>query len=193
LWPDYSAADSFEETNSLAEGLVMRRRKAIRKIAGKTQRRQSHHRHEARLRGFAAINRVKRGKSKSLSAAARAEGTTLRTIEKRLPAAVYRDAKGRIRVKAGDPYSEWVEIMTDLGPLNAKARGSRQRELAGRHRAVWMKVLRRDLPPSALEEFRGKTVGGHELLSDSDRLFTLAKGGELDQLDVLYVSPETHG
>lgn len=171
----------------------MRRRNTIRRAVRKRKAWRSRRRQEARLRGFAAINRVKRGKSKSLSAAAHAEGTTLRTIEKRLPAAVYRDAKGRIRVKAGDPYSEWVEIMTDLGPLIAKARGSRQRELAGRHRAVWMKVLRRELPPTALEEFRGKTVGGHELLSDSDRLFTLAKGGELDQLDVLYVSPETHG
>jgi hypothetical protein len=54
-------------------------------------------------------------------------------------------------------------------------------------------VLRRDLPASALEEFRGKTVGGHVLISDPDLLFTLAKGGELEQLDALYVSPETRG
>jgi hypothetical protein len=47
--------------------------------------------------------------------------------------------------------------------------------------------------PSILQQFRGKKVGGHELISDADRLFTLVEGGELDQLDALYVSPETRG
>jgi hypothetical protein len=147
---------------------------------------------EARRRAFAAINRVRRGKSKSLSSAARVEGTTVRTIKRLLPAALLLHRPGgRIHVKAGDPYSARVEILTDLGPLDAKARGSRQRDLAGRHRSVYLGVLRGDLQPSALEEFRGKTVGGHELLTDSNRLFILAEGGVLDQLDALYVSPET--
>lgn len=170
----------------------MRRRKPTSRAPRKTGARITHRRQKSRLRGFAAINRVRRGKSKSLSAAARAEGTTVRTIKRLLPAALVKRRRGRrIRVKASDPYSEQVEILTDLGPLVAKARGSRERELAGRHRAVWIKVLRGELPPSALEEFRGKRVGGHELISDSGQLFILAKESELDQLDELYVSPET--
>ena len=157
-------------------------------------RRLSLRQQEAKLRGFAAINRVRRRKSKTLSAAARAEGTTVKTIRQLLPAAVTQERPGgRIRVKAGDPYSERVQILTDVGAFDVNARGSRQRELAGRHRAVWMKVLPGDLPPSALEEFRGKKVGGRDLLSDPDRLFILAEAGVLNQLDALYVSPETRG
>lgn len=148
---------------------------------------------EARVRGFAAINRVRRGESKTLSAAARAERTTVRSIRKNLPAALMQGGPGRrIRVKAGDPYSTLVGIMTDSGPLDANARGSRQRELAGRHRSVWMKVLGNKLPPSALEQFRGARVGGHELISDPDLLFMLANTGVLDHLDILYVSPDPH-
>jgi hypothetical protein len=148
---------------------------------------------EAKVRGFAAINRVRRGQSKTLSAAARAEHTTVRSIRQHLPAALMQGRPGRrIRVKAGDPYSQLVGIITDSGLLDAKARGSRQRLLAGRHRSVVNKVLEGELPPNALDQFRGVQVGGHELLSDADRLFTLATAGVLSQLDALYVSPETH-
>jgi hypothetical protein len=172
----------------------MPRHKPISRATRKTRARITRRRQKSRLRGFAAINRVRRGKAKSLSAAARAEGTTVRTIGRLLPAAlVKRRRGGRVRVRASDPYSERVEILTDLGPLDVTARGSRERELAGRHRSVYLKVLRGDLPASALDEFRGKTVGGHRLISDPDLLFTLAKGGELEQLDTLYVSLETRG
>lgn len=172
----------------------MTRRRRISRAPRKTKARLTRRRQKARLRGFAAINLVRRGKVESLSAAARAEGTTVKTIRRLLPGALVRQRRrGHISVKASDHYSERVEIVTDLGPLNATAHGSRERELAGRHRSVYVKVLRRELPVSALEEFRGKTVGGHTLISDPDQLFTLAKGGELDQLDALYVSPETRG
>ena len=148
---------------------------------------------EARLRGLAAINRVRRGESKTLSSAARAEGTSLTTIRRLLPSAVLQDRPGgRIRVKASDRYSARVEIMTDLGPLQVTACGSRQRELAGRHRATVMRVLQGKEPVSALEQFRGKTVGGHELISDFDLLSAHAQAGLFDHLDSLYVSPETH-
>lgn len=149
---------------------------------------------EARLRGFAAINRVRKGQSKSLSHAARAEGTTLQTIRQLLPGAVSQEGPGRrIRVKASDRYSARVQITTIQGPLDVTARGSRERELAGRHRAVLIKVQRNDLPPTALEHFRGKTVGGYELLADFEQLSIQAQAGILPQLDSLYVSPDTIG
>ena len=78
--------------------------------------------------------------------------------------------------------------MTDAGALVVTARGSRQRQLAGQHRATYMDVVQNKKPASALEEFRGKKVGGHELLSDYARLAILAKAGVLGQLDTLYVS-----
>ena len=73
----------------------------------------------------------------------------------------------------------------------AAARGSRQRELAGRHRATVLRVLRGKEPASALEQFTDKKVGGHTLISDFNLLSALVQGGGLDQLDILYVSPET--
>ncbi len=147
---------------------------------------------EARVRAFHAINRVRRGESKTLSHAARIEGTTLKTIRRLLPAALLQNRPGgRIRVKAGDPYSQRVEIITDLGPQVVNARRSRERELAGRHRAMVIRVLRGLEPASALDQFRGKKVGGQELISDFDRLLEVAQGDVLGQLDSLYVSPET--
>ena len=172
----------------------MRRRSSSPGTPRKASAPLSPRQQKAKVRGLHAINRVRRGQSKTVSSAARAEGTTVSTIQRLLPAALLQDRPGgRIRVKAGDPYSARVEIITDLGPLEVTAHGSRERELAGRHRAVVMRVLRGQEPASALDQFRGKTVGGHELISDPDRLFTLAERTDLDQLDALYVSPETRG
>jgi len=149
-------------------------------------------RQEARIRALRAIARYKRGDSKTLAAAARAEHTTVPTIQRLLPSAVDQDRPGgRIRVKASDRYSARVEIVTDLGPLVATARGSHQRELAGRHRVTVVRVVQGKEPAAALQQFRGKKVGGHELISDFDLLSVLAQGGGLGQLDSLYVSPET--
>jgi hypothetical protein len=148
----------------------------------------------ARVRGLNAISRVRRGDSKTFSHAARLEGTSVTTARRLLPAAFLHLGPGkRIRVKASDPYSARVEIVTDLGPLEVSARGSRERELAGRHRAAVFHVLRGHQPASILKEFRGKKVGGHKLASDIDRISAIAHGGGLDQLDSLYVSPETRG
>jgi hypothetical protein len=166
----------------------MRRRKA----KPRNKRHQAVRSQKARVRGLNAINRVRSGKSKTLSHAARIEGTTVKTIRRLLPAALLQGRPSRrIRVKAGDSYSARVEIITDLGPLVVNARGSRERELAGRHRAVFIRVLRGREPASVLDQFRGKKVGGHELISDFDRLSIPAGAGVLEHLDSLYVSPET--
>ena len=111
------------------------------------------------------------------------------TMRKVAPDALVQDRPGgRIRVKPTDRYSAEVQVLTREGTLNVTARGSRQRELAGRHRATVIRVLRGSDPASALEQYRGKKVGGHELLSDYERLRMLAKAGVLGQLDTLYVS-----
>jgi len=95
-----------------------------------------------------------------------------------------------IRVKPSDRYAAKVEILErGVGPSVVTARGSRQRDLAGRHRAVYMRVLEDIDPPTALDEFRGKKVGGHELGSDYDELLVFAKAGYLSQHDTLYVLP----
>ena len=84
---------------------------------------------EAKMRGLAAINRVRKGKSKSLSAAAKAEGTTVKAIRELLPGSLRKGVGRRTRVKAGDSYSQRVTIITAEGPLVVMAHGSRERDL----------------------------------------------------------------
>lgn len=149
---------------------------------------------QAKIKALNAINLVRRGKAPTLSAAARAKDTTVESIRRLLPAALFQDRPGgRIQVKASDPYTALVEIITDLGPVDVTARGSRERQLAGQHRATVTRVLRGKEPDSSLKQFLGKTVGGHKLLTSPYRLSILAEAGFQDQLDSLYVSPETRG
>jgi hypothetical protein len=167
-------------------------RPSSRKQAKKADRGASPRQQEVRVRGLAAINRYRRGEAKSVSAAARAERTTVRAIRTLLPEAITQDRPGgRIRVKASDRYSAKVQVLTKEGALSVTARGSRQRELAGRHRATVIRVLRGQESPSALERYRGKKVGGHELISDFALLSSFAQAGIVGQLDSLYVSPDT--
>jgi hypothetical protein len=162
--------------------MAKRKRKITRRINNQAQ---------ARVRAFGALNRVRRGESKSLSSAAHAEGVTVGTIRRLLPSAIIQNRPGGpVLVKASDRYSQRVEILTDRGRLVTTAHGSRERELAGRHRATYTRVLEGKESESALAKFRGKTVGGHRLISDFNRLSILAQAGVLGQLDTLYVSPD---
>jgi hypothetical protein len=142
------------------------------------------------LRVFEALN-LSRRKRISPSAAAKAAGTTLPTLKRLAPDALIQNhSGGPIRIKPSDRYAAKVEILEKgVGPNVVSARGSRQRELAGQHRAVYMRVLRNIDPPSALDQFRGKKVGGHELVADYDELLAFGKAGYLSQLDTLYVLP----
>ena len=159
--------------------------------AGRSRRRLSQLQQDERVRALAAINRYRRGEAGSLSAAARAEGTTVEAIRTWFPNAMTQDDPGgRIGVKPSDRYSARVQILTSEGALTVTARGSHERELAGRHRATVLRVLRGQEPPSALEQYRGRTVGGHELVSDFETLSSLAQADVIGQLGPLYVSPD---
>ncbi len=168
-----------------------RKRRTKTAKSSRSLRQLSPRQQEERVHGLAAINRYRRADAKSLSAAARTEGTTIRAIRTLLPAAIIQDRPGgRIRVTASDRYSAQVQILANEGALTTTARGSRERELAGQHRATVIRVLRGLEPKSALERYRGKTVGGHELVSDYAQLSLLAQAGVVGQLDSLYVSPD---
>ena len=146
---------------------------------------------DEKVKCFGALNRVRRGDAKTISEAARAEGTTIRAIRKLVPKAITQKRPGsRIRVRPTDRYSAKVQILANEGSLTVTARGSRERDLAGQHRAIFMRVLQGLESKSALERYRGKKVGGHELVSDYAQLVTLAKAGIVGQLETLYVSPD---
>jgi hypothetical protein len=144
------------------------------------------------LRVFETLN-LSRRKKMSPSAAAKAAGTTLPTMRRLVPDALVQDHPGGpIRVKRSDRYLANVEILaTGVGPIVVTAHGSRQRGLAGQHRAAYTRVLQGIDLPSILDQFRGKKVGRHELLSSYEELQMLASAGYLSQLDTLYVLPGT--
>jgi hypothetical protein len=113
-------------------------------------------------------------------------------MRKFVPDAITQDRPGgRIHVTKSDRYSAKVEVMTNEGKRVVTARGSRQRELAGQHRATFMRVLQNKELPSALEKYRGRKVGGHELISDYESLRSFAQAGDVGELERLYVSPDT--
>lgn len=146
---------------------------------------------DTRQRVFNALSFYRSGRARSASAAARMADTTLPTMRKSTPGAFAPNRPGaRLRIKPSDRYSAKVQILTGNGAITTTARGSRQRELAGQHRATTMRVLRGLEPKSALERYRGKKVGGHELVSDYRQLVLLANAGVIGQLDPLYASPD---
>ena len=150
--------------------------------------------HEARVRGFAAINGVRKGKYRTLSAGALAEGTTVRSIKRLLPGALLPSRRGKaIRVRASDRYTQLVQILDDSGEVaDVVAHGSKERDLAGLHRAAYLAVLDNKQPSSILRRFRGKRVGGRKLLTDPALLFESAHGGVVDDLSALYVPPDSN-
>ena len=169
-----------------------RRNARKRRQARRSRPRNSRRVGEARIRDFAAINGVRKGKYDSLSVAALAEGTTVQSIKRLLPGALLPSRPGKaIRVRATDRYTQLVQILDSSGQVaQVVAHGSRERELSGQHRATCMGVLDGRLPATALKRFRGKKVGGRKLLTNPERLFALAHGGVVDNLAPLYVSPE---
>jgi hypothetical protein len=164
------------------------------RTAGWKAGRQTLPNHEARMRGFAAINGVRKGKYKSLSAGALAEGTTVQSIKRLLPEALLPSRPGKaIRVRASDRYTQLVEILDNSGEVvQVLAHGSNERNLAGLHRAAYLAVLGNKQPSSILRRFRGKRVGGRKLLTNPERLFELARGGVVDDLSELYVPPDSN-
>ncbi len=172
------------------QGQTTRRKRT--RHSQKGMKRVSARQQDERDRVFEALNLYRSGKAKSAYAAARMARTTLRTMKKRMPEALSQNRRGgRIHIKARDSYPAKVQILTHEGAITAVARGSHQRELAGRHRATAFLVLARKRPASALNEYHGKKVGGYELISDYRELSVLARAGVLGQLDTLYVSPDT--
>lgn len=137
-------------------------------------------RHEAAkkyqyVRSLEAINHARQGSGYITADAARADGTTLAFIKHSLPKAIFPATSGeRLHVRATDPYSELVEILTESGDVrDVPAFGSAERQLAGLHKAVCISVLMGRKPSSILRQFRNKTVGDVNLLANPKILFDL--------------------
>jgi len=143
---------------------------------------------EVRERVFAAVAAVRRaearGEKLSVSQAARQEGTTIAAI-KRFRQLLKRTKPGQpLQVTKNDSYSRTVNIFIPLrlrdGDVRTiKVRGYKEAQLGSSYGTTVRKVLAGELPSSALDEFRGVTLGKEKypLLTDFNKLKRLTDAG----------------
>jgi hypothetical protein len=146
--------------------------------------------HEATTeeRVFRVLGRMRRD-DVSLSVAARLEGIKPETVVRRARNALYRLGPGKPwQVTQSDQLSAVMTILTRFGPTTVVVRGSRERKLLGRYNfALRMWRAGEHGADAAIGTFRGKTVGGHTLITDTKLLIQLEEAGRLD-FDNLYSS-----
>ena len=118
----------------------------------------------------------------SFSRAAKAEHISLRTAKKRLGKNIHRSGPGkRWKAKKSDRLTGYMNIVTPLGPVTVPVRGAAERNRLGRYMKALGKWRRGEPGAEAkLAAFKGKTVGGHGLITDSKLLETLEDADALD-------------
>jgi hypothetical protein len=143
---------------------------------------------EVRKRVFNAVAAKRRaderGEKLSLTEAARQEGTTVAAI-RQFPQLLKRTKRGQpLQVTKGDIYSRPVNVyiplrLKDGDVRTVEVRGYKEAQLASRYLATITKVAANKLPPSALDEFKGVTLGRDEqpLLTDWKKIKRLIDFG----------------
>ncbi len=143
---------------------------------------------DAYNRALHVLARMRRT-DETLTAAAREEHIDPRTVRKYLGA----DLRGsrlnrKVRPTKADRRRRDMLIPTALGTSPVVVRGSKQGSQLGQYMAAVGKYLRTG-DSDSLDEFRGKSIGGHLLITDPGTLGSLAQAGAL-QLDEIYALPE---
>ena len=160
----------------------MRRKRSLRNISSKTQLTSGYQ------KALAALARMRR-ENLSLAEAIRMEGTKQSTFLQYVGDAVYRSGPNKPwRATKADELSAYMTVLTPQGLTRTLVRGSSERTRLA-HYNVALRMWRAGEPGAerALRKFRGLTVGGHALVTDSDLLIELEEAGELD-FDSLYSS-----
>jgi hypothetical protein len=141
----------------------------------------------ARTRALRALGRTRR--REPLSKAARTEHVKLATVKKYVGSQFHQDAPGkRWKPTKSDRLTAQMNVLTPLGPMTVRVRGSRERSRLRRY-DIALRRWRRGEPgaDAELAAFEGQTVGGHPLITDVKLLATLEDAGALD-FDELYSS-----
>jgi hypothetical protein len=125
----------------------------------------------------------------SASEAAHREKMKLKTFRQRAGRYLYRSGPGKPwKARSEDQLSFSMTVLTSRGPAEVIVRNSRQRKLLHRYEfALRMFRAGEDGAEAALKEFKGKTVGGHKLITDINLLIQLEEAGQLD-FDAFYTS-----
>jgi hypothetical protein len=126
----------------------------------------------------------------TLSRAARDNGVTIRTIKRYAGSALVQDRPGgRIRATKSDRLVRYLQIRGPDGPKGVTVHGSKAASQLGRYMSAVGKYLRSG-DTDALSKFKGKSIGGHVLITDPNTLSVLAQAGALT-LDEIYALPES--
>jgi hypothetical protein len=126
----------------------------------------------ARKLSLKALNDMRHGAS--FSRAARDNGVTPRTIRRYFPHQLVQDHRGgRIRVTKSDRIVRYLQIAGPNGPIDIRARGSKQAIEFAKFSSDVNKLLAGDV--KALDRWRGKKIGGVELLTSLPEIKKLAQ------------------
>jgi hypothetical protein len=109
--------------------------------------------------------------------AAKNNGVRVNDFWKYIPKA-FKKSRGRIRAVA-DRYVRRLEIPGPDGPIIIKIRGSKARSEVARFRNDVFRFLQGDL--TAIDKWRGVSIQGHELLTDTRILRLLGQQGNLPE------------
>ncbi len=118
----------------------------------------------------------------SASEAARRERMKLETFRRRAGRYLYRSGPGKPwKARSEDQLAFSMTVLTSRGPLDAVIHNSRERRLLHRYE-VALRMFRagEDGVEAALKAFKGKSVGGHKLITDTKLLIELEEAGLLD-------------
>jgi len=125
----------------------------------------------------------------SLTAASRNEQIDPKTVRKYVGAEFKKADDGQTLPTKADRRLRHMWIPTSHGKTVALIHGSVQASELGRYlSAVGQYVWTGNT--DALEEFQGKSIGRHQLITDPTTLTQLAESGSL-QLDSIYALPES--
>lgn len=126
----------------------------------------------ARDRSIHALADIRRGVSPTQ--ALRDNRVTRRTFKKYVGPAIRQDRRGgRIHVTKSDRLVRYLQLPGLHGPIDIEVRGSKEASRAARYKAAVNRFLRGD--PKALSPWKGKKIGGVELISDPETLKGLAQ------------------
>jgi hypothetical protein len=119
----------------------------------------------------------------TLTAAARENHIDPRTVRKYLGT----DLKRNGIPSKSDRRRRDMLVPTSRGTTPVAVRGSSEASQLGRYMSSVGDYLRTG-NTEGLDEFKGKSIGGHRLITDPDALDSLAQAGSL-QLDEIYALP----
>jgi len=125
----------------------------------------------------------------SASKAAHREGIKLKTFRQRAGRYLYRSGPGKPwKARSDDQLAVSMTVLTRQGRVDVIVRNSRERRLLHDYEsAVRMFRANEDGAEEELKRFEGKTIAGHELITDTRLLIELEEADELD-FESLYTS-----